>query len=230
LLITPFLIGCAAYTHLEPDPGVIPAEGKYIELKDDDEFFELNQGDQYYVEFPAPMQDNFYLLINISEPDAIISGLTDKFDNNEGPLSRIMNEAAADAGESAFPVNKNVQNFYWVVEKVYKDVALQMTYRYLPQWRYKFETQYESFQSILSENRVNRFNYENIGKSVSVRDIDVEKTLAELEGKSANLISLTSQLSSIEKLFPASILNSDDEAYRNYLNLKEWLFLFNLVV
>jgi len=96
-----------------------------------------------------------------------------------------------------------------------------MNYRYLPQWRYKFETQYQSFQNILADNRADRLTYENIGGSVSLRDLNFSKLKNELSDKSSNLESLFLQLANIEKLFPKSILNSADEAYQNYLSLKE---------
>lgn len=65
--ILPFLVGCAAFKQLEPEPPVISGEGKYIELKDDDESFELDKGKQYYIEFPSIMEENFYLLVNVND-------------------------------------------------------------------------------------------------------------------------------------------------------------------
>lgn len=221
LMLIPFLIGCAAFKQLEPDPDVVSQEGPYIELKDDDDHFELDRGKRYYIEFPAPVEDNFYLVITVSDKNNVVSGLADRFDDDKGPLSRVLNEAPKDAEEDVYPVKRSVQKFYWVIERVDLDMLLQMTYRYLPQWRYKFETQYESFQNILAENRIDRTTYENIGGSVSLRNFNFSKTQQELSQKSSNLEALFSQLSSIEKLFPASILNSQDEAYRNYLTLKE---------
>jgi len=220
--IIPLLIGCAAFKQLEPDPEVIPGEGAYIEIKDGSDPFELDKGKKYFIEFPAPQMDNFYLLIDVAYKDQIISALADRFDSDKGILSRVVNEASSDANEAAYKVVNSVQKFYWVIENVYKDeILLEMNYRYLPQWRYKFETQYESFKNILAENRADRLTYDNIGGSVSVRDLNFLKLKKELEEKTANLESLFLQLSSIEKLFPSSILNSQDEAYQNYLTLKE---------
>ncbi len=220
--IVPFLIGCAAFKQLEPDPEVIGGEGAYIEIKDDGDPFELDKGNKYYIEFPGSQPDNFYLLIDVTNKDQIVSGMADRFDKDKGILSRVTNEASNEANESVYPVKKGVQKFYWVIENVFKDeLLLKMNYRYLPIWRYKFETQYESFKNILAENRVDRLTYENIGGSVALNDLDFLKLRNELEGKSSNLESLFLQLASIEKLFPASILNSQDEAYQNYITLKE---------
>lgn len=219
--IIPFIIGCAAYKQLEPDPEIIAQEGKYIKLADDDDYFELDKGKKYYVEFPAPINANFYLLVNISDKDAIASGMADSFDEDKGMLSRVPNEAAPDASEDVYSVAPNVQKFYWVIENVYRDVVLEMSYRYLPKWRYKFETQYESFQNILASNRVDRTTYKNIGGSVQVKNLNFAQILKELESKSSKLEGLHSQLGTIESLFPSSILNSQDEAYVNFINLKE---------
>ncbi|MBL1206399.1 MAG: hypothetical protein D8M58_13425 [Calditrichaeota bacterium] len=220
--LIPFLISCAAFKQLQPDPEVIPAEGAYIEIQDDGDPFELDKDKKYYIEFPAPPANNFYLLIDVTDRDKIVSALADRFDKDKGILSRVQNEASSDANEAAYPVSSSVQKFYWVIENVYKDeLLLDLNYRYLPQWRYKFETQYESFQNILAENKVDRLTYENIGGSVSLNDLNFSRLLSELEEKTGNLESLFLQLASIEKLFPASILNSSDEAYQNYLTLKE---------
>ena len=220
--IIPFIMGCAAFKQLEPDPEVIPTEGSYIELKDDGDPFELDKGKKYFVEFPPPQADNFYLLIDVDNKDKIVSGMANRFDKDKGILLRVVNEAPSDANEAAYPVDKSVQKFYWVIETVYEDeIQLQMNYRYLPQWRYKFETQYESFKNILAANKDDRLTFENIGGSVSLRDLNFSNLKNELEEKTSNLENLFLQLASIEKLFPASILNSQDEAYQNYLTLKE---------
>ena len=219
--LIPFIVGCAAFKQLEPDPEISSQEGKYIKLADDDDYFELDKGNKYYVEFPAPIADNFYLLINVTQKDAIASGFGDRFDPDKGLLSRIANEAAADVNEDVYSVAPNVQKFYWAIENVYRDVVLEMSFRYLPKWRYKFETQYETFQNILHENKVDRTTYENIGGSVSVQNLNFSQLLGELERKTSNLEGLFGQLGTIESLFPSSILNSQDEAYVNFVNLKE---------
>ena len=175
--LIPFIVGCAAFKQLEPDPEISPLEGKYIKLADDEDFFELDKGKKYYVEFPAPTKDNFYLLVNVSDKDAIISGLADRFDADKGLLSRVENDASSDVNEDVYSIVPSVQKFYWAIENVYRDVVLEMTYRYLPKWRYKFETQYETFQSILKENKVDRTTYENIGGSVSVKNINFMQVL-----------------------------------------------------
>lgn len=220
LAMIPFVISCAAFKQLEPDPDIIPTEGKYIQLMDDDESFELDKAKQYFIEFPAPMTTNYYLLIDVTEKDAIVAGMADRFNDEKGILSRVENEAAEGVNEFVYPVEPGVQKFYWVIEKVFRDQVIEMSYRYLPKWRYKFETQYESFKQILSENRVNRSTYENIGSGVSFKEFNFTTALSELDNKTTKLESLFQQLATIESLFPASILNSSDEAYQNYVNLK----------
>lgn len=221
LAILPLFVGCAAFKHLEPEPPIISSEGKYTQLMDDDESFELDKEKKYFIEFPAPMQDNFYLLVNVNDKDAIVAGMADKFDPDKGLLSRVADEAAPDINEYVYSVEPGVQKFYWAIENVYQDFVLNMSYRYLPKWRYKFETQYDNFQKILEENKIDRSTYNNIGTGVSFKDFNFSSALSELDTKSSNLDNLHQQLATIESLFPSSILNSNDEAYQNYLTLKE---------
>lgn len=218
----PLLTACLHFEKLTPKPELVAKEGQYIELKDDSEHFELSKGDKYVVEFPAPTQDNFYLLLNMSDRSSITYTFGSAFNDDDGITQPIADEAANGALEIAYPVNKSVQKFYWTINSVNRDdLILKMTYRYLPQWRYKFETQHESFQLILQENKVDRTTYENIGGSVSFSNFNFARVMGEIKEKSANLDALYSQLESIERLFPQSILNSADEAYQNYLTLKE---------
>ncbi|RMH65446.1 MAG: hypothetical protein D6677_02595, partial [Calditrichaeota bacterium] len=138
LLSAALFTGCAAYKQLQPEPPVSPKENGYIELKDDDEWFELDQGKKYYIAFPAPEADNFYLLIDARPTQGDIqTAFASAFDEDKGGLAPLANEAATDATEEAWPVDRSVQNFYWIIEKVDKDMQLHLKYRYLPRWRYK---------------------------------------------------------------------------------------------
>jgi len=222
LLISVFLLAsCAAYKHLEPEPEISPEENDYIELKDDKDFFELDEGKKYYIAFPSPLENNFYLLIKVSDDGALTTVMSTMFDKNEGPGQPITNEAPAGSEEKAYAVNRTGQTYYWVIERVPRDMKLLMNYRYLPQWRYQFETQYEAFTNILAENRGDRAVYDNIGVSLSWSNFNFGQAISRLENKTANLETLQDQLASIERLFPPSILNSGDEAYLNYVRLKE---------
>ncbi len=227
-MLVAVLSGCAAYKQLTPEPEVKPEENGYIELKDDQEWFELDAGKKYYIEFPAAPADNFYLVTKSDAGDKISTVLSSAFDADEkGPLSPLPNEAAADAGEQAWPVDDSVQKFYLAIENVREDLPLHLQYRYLPRWRYKFETQAAAFRELLTENTMSRDTYEAIGVSVKTTALPYEKLLNELNSKNGQIRGLQKQLATIEKLFPASIINSSDPAYLDFTRLQEDLEVEN---
>ncbi len=227
-LLAAMLSGCAAYKQLTPEPAVKAAENGYIELKDDQEWFELDAGKKYYIEFPAAPADNFYLITKTDAGDKISTVLSPTFDADEkGALNPLPNEAAVDAGEQAWPVDAGVQKFYWVIENVREDMPLHLEYRYLPRWRYKFETQAAAFRELLTENTMSRQTYEAIGVTVKTAGLPFDQLLGELENKNGQIRGLQKQLATIEKLFPASIVNSSDPAYLDFTRLKEDLEIEN---
>ncbi len=227
-MLVAMLSGCAAYKQLTPEPAVKPAENGYIELKDDQEWFELDAGKKYFIEFPAAPADNFYLITKTDAGDKISTVLSPTFDADEkGALDPLPNEAAADAGEQAWPVDGSVQKFYWVIENVREDMPLHLQYRYLPRWRYKFETQAAAFRDLLTENTMSRDTYGAIGISIKTASLPFDKLLSELESKNGQIRGLQKQLATIEKLFPPSIINSSDPAYLDFTRIKEDLEVEN---
>ena len=62
-----FMAGCAAYKELEPVPQISFLEAGYIELRDDGELFELDEGDKYFIRFPRPASDNDYLVLDFKD-------------------------------------------------------------------------------------------------------------------------------------------------------------------
>ena len=50
-----FLIRCAAYKELKPDPEVTFKENGFIEIKDSDENFELDKDKKYFKYYNLPM-------------------------------------------------------------------------------------------------------------------------------------------------------------------------------
>ena len=221
LILIPFIVSCAAYKQLKPVPEPVSQEKGYVQLKDDGDPFELDAGKSYYIEFPAPVADDFYLLVTIGNDLKSHIKFASSFDADKGPLDNIVNEAPGDAAEMVWPIDKHVQKFYLILEKIPADIKLDLNYRYLPQWRYKFESQRDAFKELLEKNKTDRSEYQKIGKGLDLNRFDYDAAIQALERKNATVISLYKQFTDIEKLFPADILNSSDPAYQDFLDLKE---------
>jgi len=221
LIVIPFFISCAAYKQLKPVPEPVSQEKGYVQLQDDGDPFELSEGKSYFIEFPAPVADNFYLLAEINGELKSHIKFASAFNSDDGPLDAIMDEAPEGAKEMAWPIDKHVQKFYLIIEKTPADQKLDLNYRYLPQWRYKFESQRDAFKELLEQDKTDRSVYDQIGKGFNPNAFDYDGTIQTLECRTADIISLYKQFTDIEKLFPAEILNSDDPAYQDFLDLKE---------
>ncbi len=214
------MAGCAAYKELEPVPQISFLEAGYIELLDDDEKFELDEGNKYFIRFPQPTQKNIYLVLNFKDKSPITSYLTRAFDDGEGAIIR-MDDVSEDPGlSSVFHVDKTVPTFYWVIEEVRRDFILDMTYRYVAVWRYKFEKKHAQFKQVLVENTQSRKILEEIGTSIQLTDVDYTGEKQSGAQKTQMIEQVSKQLHEIEAMLPPDILNSDDQAYQDYLKLK----------
>jgi hypothetical protein len=213
--------GCAAYKELEPVPQISFLESEYIELIDEDEKFELDEGKKYFIRFPKPVGDKNYLVLNFKEKSAISSYLTRAFDDGEGTVIPIEDMSEDPGISSVYPLDKTVPTFFWVIEEVRQDFILDMTYRYVAIWRYKFEKKHAQFQQVLDENTQSRKILEEIGKSIQLSDVDFTGEKQSAAQKTQMLDQVNKQLHEIEAILPPEILNSDDQAYQDYLVLKK---------
>ncbi|HES59374.1 MAG TPA: hypothetical protein ENO18_02995, partial [Caldithrix sp.] len=221
LLTSIYLAGCAAYKELKPEPEVSSIENGYIEIKDGGDNFELDKDKKYFMKFPAPSDKNFYLVINVDNKDLMKTYLTPYFDDGKGQIIKIEDESADPLKTCYYPVDNSVQNFYWVIESVQYDIILNMDYRYVPQWRYKFETKYARLQETLLNNTVDRVPYNGLGTTTKLADFDFGNEVTKTKEMTANLEKVQAELNEIESIFPASVLNTNDEAYQNYRNIKK---------
>ncbi len=217
------MAGCAAYKELEPVPQISFLEDGYIELLDDQEKFELDEGDKYFIRYPKPEKENTYLVLEFDDKSPIISYLTRAFDDGKGSIIRISDESDNPLTSSVFLLDQTVPTFYWVIENVSRDVILDMTYRYVAVWRYKFEKKHAEFEEILQKNTQSRTIIKEIGTSIKLTDVDYPGEKQSVLNKSKNLEQVNQQLFEIESIFPPEILNSKDQAYLDYLQLKNQL-------
>jgi len=214
LLLLP---GCAAYKELEPDPELSPAERGYIELKDGEDPFELEKDNKYFITFPNPAEDNFYLvLVTPNKPD-VHSFLTDDFDTKPP----IANETPSDDSISVYAIGTGTrESYFWIIDTVSHDLRLRMRYRYAPQWRYTFENKYQQFRDILANNTVDRTTYNSIGPAFDLERIELSSEAAHVGKSSANIQSMRGELLHLESIFPRNIAASKDTAYLQYVGLR----------
>lgn len=223
LAISLFIGSCATYNQLKPKALLVNSEGGYIELKKDAKDFVLKKDKKYFISFPAPTQDNFYLVLSLSDKQKFGSFFTNSLLKKKSPGAKISDETPYPDTVSVYPLSKSATMGYWIIDRVPQEMALNIKYRYTPQWRYKFETQYKRFEQTLASNRVNRSCYDGLGKSHHMENVNFPLAMDTVGRHLAELDKVHKELLAIESIFPASILNSSDVAYQNYLKLRKEL-------
>lgn len=212
-------LGCSSYKQLQPKPLLSPVENGYIELKDGKKDFELKKDKKYFLNFPSPQDDNFYLVLNIPSKKQFTSFLTAQLANKKTHGDKIADDSQVDT-QSVYPIQKNNTGYYLLIESIPQNVIFNVDYRYTPQWRFKFETKHAGFKDILQNNRVDRSAYKSIGSGSHLEGTDFPSVISKVKGHSSEIEKVYKELLAIESIFPASIVNSKDEAYENYKKLK----------
>lgn len=217
-----FLMACGGYKELKPKPAVISQEAGYIQLQNKDKNFQLKKGKKYYMEFPAPAQENIYLVLRSNNLPLLTSHLTRQFTKGKGDIP-LNDENPGDRNADVYKLDRLVPSYFWVIENVSQNIELAFDYRYVPIWRYRFETKNAEFQLTLARNKVDRQNYDALGISLSSNDLNYDRGLADVQQKTNNLKAIEGALLEIETIFPPRIINSNDPAYRDYTALKNEL-------
>ncbi len=223
VLITLLLYSCAAYKQLKPQPDINPQENGFIEIKKDSKYFKLKKDKKYYMIFPPATAPNDYLVLDIANKDLINSYLTVTFDQGKGRIIEIKDESPEPDHLAVYPISNDVPRYYWVIDLVKQDMVLDMHYRYVARWRFKFERHYNAFKKTLEENSVERTPYESLGVNVQPQDLNLDQQISAIRTKNQNLLKLKKELKQIEDIFPVNIRNTSDEAYQNFISLKEQL-------
>lgn len=217
LLLIP---GCAAYKELEPEPDLAALERGYIELKDGKDHFELDEGNKYFLRFPSPPQENFTLVLVTQAKPLLSSYLTSTFNDGRGPITTIADQTVTSDSISAFAINPVVTGYQWVIEKVTQDIVLRLRYRYVPLWRYTFESKYAEYRTVLADNLIDRSTYRSLDVGFDADALDVTRERALVQERTARIQTMKNQLEQIEKIFPKNIAASKDTAYEQYLALR----------
>ena len=218
------LVNCAAYKQLKPKPELLGQESGYIELKKGKKNFSIDKGKKYFVQFPAPQYDYFYLIITSPQRSKFTANLTAQLEKKKRPGALIADETWAPETMSVYPVSKAAPTYYWLIENVPEKIKdLSLKYRYAPQWRFKFEHKYNSYKETLAKNRVDRGVYNAIGTSMHLEGFNYALVMDTVSKHTGLLVSLQKELQALEKIFPPNVVNSTDVAYLNYKKLKKEL-------
>lgn len=220
LILIPILIlgGCSAYKELKPDPPLNNVERGYIELKDDDDFFEISEGKKYFIKFPKAPDVNFYLVLKTGAKKSVKSILSTQFKQEDLPFIEVKDDGGKDDTVFVFQVDSTIANYYWIITDVPKDMILYMDYRYVPVWRYTFEQYYNEYNTTLANNKVSRAIYQGLDMNYDLSVIDYGRFLSEVNSKESRLIELKDKLQKLSSVFPKNMSNSDT-AYQSYQKL-----------
>ena len=215
-----FFSGCAAYKELSPEPPVLPAERGYIEIKNKSDNFLLERDKKYYIEFPAPPGDNFFLVLRTTIKPILTSYLASSFNDGAPVSARVADEMAKNDSLYAFKVERAGHSYYWLIDAVQNDAELTLRYRYVPQWRFTFEMRYATLRDMLASNRTDPTFYNSIGPGTTFDAINVPQELSAVERRLGHLKDGQTEIQSLAQLFPPNIAATRDTAYDNYLLLK----------
>jgi hypothetical protein len=223
-----FLTGCAAYKELEPNPEIVPKEGQYKFLKNGDENFVLKNDKKYVVKFPRPEKNNFYLvLVGKNKPlltshlqnyfnAEVETTLTRSFGVKEGAVQKIFDENPASDSITVYPIDSMSTSYFWLIEEVKQETELALRYRYVHQWRYTFENEYNKYRQILADNTVDRTVYNAIDEQYNTDMIDFDRSIAAATPKNKKLKSMNEDIGKLELIVPPDVKKGSDTVYSTY--------------
>jgi hypothetical protein len=220
LLAAMTVAGCATFKELTPDPPLSPAERGYIELKNDDKSFTLDEGKQYFIKFPPPPADNFALVLTIRPKRQLSTYLTWTFDDGKGPIEKIPDDAAANDSLSVYSLHSSPTPYYWVVDSVRADALLAMTYRYVPRWRYSFENRYAAMRATLEAHRVDRASYLGNPGAPAIENVNQVAEIAAVSEHLKAIMATNEEMSAVAALFPPDIAAARDTDYVRFVELQ----------
>jgi hypothetical protein len=221
IAITLFMMSCAPYKQLKPKPELSFAEQGFIELKNDKKDFELGKDKKYFIQFPAPKEDHFYIVLSIPFKTKVTSYFTNSFADKKIVGAKLKDETPYPDTVSVYPVDTRSPAYYWMIETGQQEhLILKMKYRYTPQWRFKFETKHDEYRNVLAKNVVDRSAYKGVGAATKLDGFNFTAAIDTVKRHEAALETVHKELLAIESIFPKSIVNSTDQAYQNYKTLR----------
>ena len=217
ILIILSLVGCASYSELKPKPPIVGLEQGFIELKKDQKTFDLKKGKKYVVKFPRPDLPNFYIVLDVDNRESLNTYMTRQFKDGKGVITKMNDLSPAESQLHVFDTDTNAITYFWVMDTVRQDIALNLKYRYVPIWRYKIENHFSRLTASYTSSLDDRSIYTELGTSKKLEGTDYPKSIADLELRLANVSGVQRELKEIESVFPEDIRGSVDTAYQKYV-------------
>lgn len=213
--------GCSTFSELSPRPPVSPAEGNYTELKKKSDSFELSKKDKYFIKFPGSTQDNMVLTLKSDQFSSVRSYLTSKFDDGKGEIIKTPELMSNLTGQKVWKLEKTDKPAFWVIDSVYSDFKLNIQYRYLPEWRFRYENRFDVLKSDFVSSKVNRFYLDSLGLKANFNGFDFTKELSLLEKTLPTLERIQSELNDTKFVIPSTFQNSADPAFLSWKDLDQ---------
>ncbi|MCB0280384.1 MAG: hypothetical protein KDD94_12825, partial [Calditrichaeota bacterium] len=202
------VVSCATFKELEPNPPINSAENGFIELKNDQELFELNQDKQYFMKLPRPGSKDFYIVFEIANKENYKTYLTRQFDDGKGEIIKIEDLQAQNNQLIVFPVDAQVPSFYWVIDRVFSDKLLNVKYRYVPKWRFTYENESQSLKDKLQKHAIDESVFNGFS-GFDYMGFDYKTTFNSITQKSAAFKEVETKMNEIASLMPADIPKND---------------------
>jgi hypothetical protein len=226
-----FLIGCASYKELIPNPELISKEGTFNPIQNKDENFKLKKDDLYFIKFPRPAGNEYYLILTGPSKPLIHSYIKNLFDAEaesvvtrsfgftEGGVETIESQKTKVDSLLIYPIDSLSAYYSWMIDSVREDTDLKMSYRYVQQWRYSFENEYVRYRTLWSNNVMDRTVYNALTPDYQTDNLAFDNIKNDLLPKRKNLQTIREELRKVEHLFPPEIKQSADTAYQVYGSL-----------
>ncbi|NUQ80966.1 MAG: hypothetical protein HUU10_05075 [Bacteroidetes bacterium] len=219
LIAATALTGCSTFSELSPKPPISSAEGTYIELKAGDNRFDLSAKNKYYIAFPGTDREGMALALKSDQFDVLRFYFTSRFDDGKGEIVKIKEMEAAPAGFRAWKFERSGQTHYWVIDSVTADLTLNLQYRYLPDWRFRFESTFAALEKDHQSAIANRLYVDSLGSKVNFQGFQFPTALAELEKFIGIQKQVQAGLTQLKSVIPVASQTSADPSFSSWNQL-----------
>ncbi len=218
-----FIAGCSVYTELKPKPELSGMEQGNKNLRRDKKNFDLKRNNKYFIRFPKAPDPHFYLVLHFRDKSSLLQTLATEFNQKQRVVSAISDQTHQPDSVSVFAVDSSAAQYFWVIDSVLADHPLDMSYRYVPVWRYQYEIKSAEMKNSLTAHSIDSSNYHNLNTSFHFEKFDYDGEIRLIQKNTAVLEDVLAALEEIKKTFPSAILSSDDPAYLDYTELRSRL-------
>lgn len=219
LIVAVVLPGCSTFSELPPKPPLSSAEGTYIEIKAGDNRFDLSAKNKYFIAFPGTDREGMALALKSDQFDVLRFYFTSRFDDGKGEIVKIKEMEAAPSGFRAWKFERSGQIHYWVIDSVLGDLTLNLHYRYLPEWRFRFESTFSTLEKDHQSAIANRLYVDSLGSKVHFQGFQFASAITELEKFIGIQKQVQSGLTPLRSVIPSANQVSSDISFTTWNQL-----------